>query len=70
MQVKSAGAITTDLPALDSATTPGCDGCGDDCGLRDWRGAGCDGLGYDCGLCNRRADDTDSSDTGWSEWHF
>src|SRR5207302_10584788 len=40
---------------------------------QSWRPAraahGCHGGGYDRGLGDRRADDADSSDTCWPEWH-
>jgi hypothetical protein len=53
-----------------TATHPGCDGRGHHGGLRDRRGTGCDGGGHHGGFRDWRADDTDSANTRWSEWHL
>ena len=49
-----------------TAAATGGDGGGNDCGLRDRRGAGRDGLCDDRGLGDRVADDSDSSYASWS----
>jgi acyl-CoA reductase-like NAD-dependent aldehyde dehydrogenase len=57
--------------ALNSpAAHPGSDGRGYHGSLGNRRAApGCHGGGYYRGLGNRRADDADSPDTCWPEWH-
>ena len=57
---------------LDPPATPPsrCDGCGHYRRLRYGRRPGCDGLRHYRGLCHRRADDTNSPNTRWPDWHF
>src|SRR4249919_2141486 len=59
-------------PELDSPTAHPArgDGRGHHRGFRNRRGAGCDSLGHYGGFRHRVADDANSSDACWSEWHF